>query len=72
MSEQENEHNCDEEGCQGGENVVVSAQIVVTQGFDEEGAPQVWVSYPEGVALVTALGMLEAAKAHIVAGAYAT
>lgn len=49
--------------------VMVDAQIVLTSGFDEEGAPQVWIRSTAG-SMVQALGMLEVAKAHIIAEAY--
>lgn len=49
--------------------VMVDAQIVLTSGFDEEGAPQIWIRSTAG-SMVQALGMLEVAKAHIIAEAY--
>lgn len=68
MSEQENEHDCEAAGCN---NIVVASQITVSEGFDQDGVPQVWVSYPPGGSMTTILGMLEIAKAQILAEAYA-
>ena len=49
--------------------IMVTSQIVVTTGFDEKGDSQVWVKSDSG-SLIERLGMLEAAKAHLISIAF--
>lgn len=63
MSSSENEDRAPQLG--GRTDLMVTSQLVISSGFDEEGDPSVWVENIGCNSIIEALGMLEYAKSSM-------